>query len=633
MDYSKLVKTYCELESTSKRLEKTYIISELLLSTPKKDLDQVIYLLQGRVFPKWDERKMGMSSRLVLKSISFSTGASPEKIEKEWARVGDLGLVAENLLKTKKQTILFSKKLTVEKVFQNLRKLSELEGPGAVSKKVSLVTELITSANPTEAKFILRTVIEKLRISVAEGVIRDSIAWTYLPKVVGIFFRCENCEKFVPSSPKCLSCGENIVNKFRKAIELKYKIPFEPKSLNEVKKVNLSKYSVVIVNDERLARKIYNYFIDLVQGAYDLTNDFGQVASVASTNDFGKLKMATGKPLNPMLAIKNETIKDALKSVGSPALVESKLDGFRLQIHKNKDEVKLYTRRLENVTKQFVDIIPHIKKNVKSDSFILDAEVIGYNPKTNKHLPFQFISQRIRRKYDIEKKAKEIPVEVNVFDIMYQNGKSLMKLSQKERRNILEKIIDEEKNKIVLTRKLISGKEKEIDKFYKESLKRGNEGVMIKNLESKYVPGRKVGGWVKLKPIKETLDLVITSAEWGEGKRAKWMSSFTLSCRDKNKVFEIGKVGTGILEKEGELTFENLTKELSPLVISEKGKTIFLKPKIILEIAYEEIQKSSNYSSGYALRFPRVVRIREDLGFKDVDSVDRVKKFFEEYGK
>lgn len=633
MDYSELVKAYSELESTTKRLEKTYIISELLINTSKKDLDQIVYLLQGRVFPRWDERKIGMSSRLVLKSISLSTGVSSEKIEKEWAKTGDLGIVAEKLLRTKKQTTLFSKRLTVDKVFQNLRNLSELEGPGTVSKKVDLVTELMTSATPEEAKFIVRTVVEKLRISVAEGVIRDSIAWTYLPKVVGIFFKCENCKNFVPSNSKCLNCGENIVNKFKEAIKSKYKRSFEPKNLKDVKKSNISKYSLIVVEDEKLARKIYNYFIERVQNAYDLTNDFGQVARFAKTNDFGKLKMITGRPLNPMLAVKNESIEEALNSVGSPALVESKLDGFRLQIHRNKEDVKLYTRRLENVTKQFSDVIPYIKKNVKSESFILDAEVVGFDPKTGKHLPFQFISQRIRRKYDIEKKAKEIPVEINVFDIMYRDNKSLMELSQKERREILEKIITEKKNKIVLTRKLISNKEKDIDKFYRESLKKGNEGVMIKSLDSKYIPGRKVGGWVKLKPIKETLDLVITSAEWGEGKRAKWMSSFTLSCRDKDRVLEIGKVGTGILEKEGELTFENLTRELNPLIISEKGKTVFLKPKVILEVAYEEIQKSSNYSSGYALRFPRAIRIRKDLGFNDADSLDRVKKFFEEYRK
>ena len=633
MDYSKLVKVYEKLESTSKRLEKTYIISELLMNTSKKDLEKVIYLLQGRTFPRWDERKTGMSSRLILKSISLSTGVSSGKIEKEWAKLGDLGEVTEKLLKTKKQMTLFSKKLTVEKVFQNLRKLSELEGVGTVSKKVGLITELITSADSNEAKFIVRTVIEKLRISVAEGIMRDAIAWTYLPKIIGIFFKCDKCNQIVPSNKICLSCGEKIINKFNEEIKSKYKEVLEPKKLEDVKKSNFSKYSLVLVNEEKFAREIYKYFIELIQNAYDLTNDFGEVAKIARDYEFDKLEMVVGRPLNPMLAIKVESIKEALKAVGSPALIESKLDGFRVQIHRNKDEVKLYTRRLENVTKQFAELIPLIKKNISSNSFILDAEVVGYDLKTSNHLPFQFISQRIRRKYDIEKKSKEIPVEINVFDVMYHDGKVLSDVSQKERRKLLEKIVKTKKNKLVLTKKLISSNEKKIDEFYKKSLNAGNEGIMIKNLESKYIPGRKVGGWIKIKPIKETLDLIITSAEWGEGKRAKWMSSFTLSCRDKNKLFEIGKVGTGILEKDGELTFENLTKKLVPLIISENGKKVILKPKIIFEIAYEEIQKSSNYSSGYALRFPRVLKLRNDLGFNDIDTIERVEKFFKEYIK
>jgi DNA ligase-1 len=211
---------------------------------------------------------------------------------------------------------------------------------------------------------------------------------------------------------------------------------------------------------------------------------------------------------------------------------------------------------------------------------------------------------------------------------MYKDGKSLISKTQRERRKILEKTISQKPLKIVLTKKLISGNEKEIEKFYKESLNKGNEGIMIKNLNALYKPGRRVGGWVKHKPIKETLDLVITEAEWGEGKRAKWLSSFTLACRDKNKLLTIGKVGTGIAEKNSELTFESLTKELKPLIKEQKGKHVILKPELILEIGYEEIQKSPTYTSKFALRFPKVLRIRTELGFKDIDDINRVKRIY-----
>ncbi|MBT6995476.1 ATP-dependent DNA ligase [Candidatus Woesearchaeota archaeon] len=577
MEYSKLVETYEKLEKTPKRLEKTKIISRLLKETPENLLDKIIYLLQGKVFPKWDERKTGMSSRLVLKAINSSTGETITKIENEWVKEGDLGIVVEKLIKKSKQTSLFKIKLTVEKVFENIQKLSELEGQGTVTKKIQYITELLTSAETNEAKFIARTVIEDLRIGVKDGVIRDAIVYTYFPRIKGI----NEEEGFKTIEPS-----------------------------------------------EKEAREVYNEQVKKIEEAYNLTNDFAEVAKAAKKNNLDSLKMQIGKPINPMLAIRIESPEEAFDAVGTPALVEDKLDGFRLQIHKNKDEITLFTRRLENVTKQFKEILPIIKSNVKLKETILDAELVGYDPETKKHLPFQHISQRIRRKYDIEKTAEKLPVEIQIFDILNKEGKALLHLTQKERRNILEKSIKQEKTKIMITKKLITTSKKEMKEFYKKSLKEGNEGIMIKNLESKYIPGRRVGGWVKLKPIKETLDLVITGADWGEGKRSEWLASFTLSCRDKNELLTMGKVGTGIAEKDAELTFASLTKELKPLIKEQKGKHAILKPKIILEIGYEEIQKSPTYKSGFALRFPKVVNIRKDLGFTDIDDINRVKKIF-----
>jgi len=343
--------------------------------------------------------------------------------------------------------------------------------------------------------------------------------------------------------------------------------------------------------------------------------------------------MKVGKPINPMLAIRVESPEEAFDAVGTPAQVEDKLDGFRLQIHGDGDEITLFTRRLENVTKQFKEILPTIKSNVKLKKYILDAELVGFDPKTKRHLPFQNISQRIRRKYDIEKTHKELPVEIQVFDILNKDGKSLLDKTQVERRKILKKVIKQKEKKIVLTRRLETTSKKEMKAFYKSSLKKGNEGIMIKNKEAKYVPGRRVGGWVKLKPVKETLDLVITGADWGEGKRANWLASFTLSCRDKNTLLTIGKVGTGIAEKDSDLTFAKLTKALKPQIKEEKGKHVILKPKLILEVGYEEIQKSPTYKSGYALRFPKVINIRTDLGFSDIEDLSTVKKMFNAQNK
>jgi DNA ligase-1 len=328
-----------------------------------------------------------------------------------------------------------------------------------------------------------------------------------------------------------------------------------------------------------------------------------------------------------MLALKAGDIEDGLKRVGIPAEVEYKYDGFRIQIHRDKD-IKLFTRRLENVTLQFPDVVRYAKEHVKGASYILDCEAVGYDPKTKKYLPFQNISQRIKRKYNIEQMSKDFPVEVNVFDIIYHNGKSLIRENFKDRRALLEKIIKPALHRVVLARNLISENKKEIDKFYKESLKAGNEGIMLKKMDAPYKPGARVGYMVKIKPTMETLDLVIVGAEWGEGKRSNWLSSFTLACRGEKEFLEIGKVGTGIKEKSEGISFEQLTKLLNPLIQNESRKKVLVKPKIMVEVGYEEIQKSPTYSSGYALRFPRIIRLREDKSAKQATELDYVEKLF-----
>jgi DNA ligase-1 len=301
------------------------------------------------------------------------------------------------------------------------------------------------------------------------------------------------------------------------------------------------------------------------------------------------------------------TIKDGFKALGTPCAVEYKYDGFRLLIHKNKKEIKLFTRSLENVTNQFPEVVEYIKQYVDGDSFILDCEAVGYDRKTKHYTDFQAISQRIRRKYHIEKLQKELPVEVNVFDILLYNGKSQLDEPFIERTKLLRKIVKNHPYKIISSKQIITSDEKKTKEFYNQAIKDNQEGIMMKSLNAEYKPGRRVGHMLKIKPDERDLDLVITGAEYGTGKRSGWLSSFILSCRGKKKgeFLEIGKVGTGIAEKDNEITFESLTKKIKPLIIEEKGKNVKIKPKIIVAVTYQEIQKSPNYDSGWALRFPR----------------------------
>ena len=191
MLYSELAGIYKQLESTSKRLEKTQILSQLFKKAKHDELKEIVYLAQGNVFPAYDAREIGISSQLIIKSISAATGISSSDIEKKWKSIGDLGKVAEELVSRKKQSTLFSNKLTAIKVFENIRKAAEISGQGTVERKVSLVTELLTAASPLEAKYVIRTVLEELRIGVGEGIVRDAIVWAFFQDKIGIKYNKE----------------------------------------------------------------------------------------------------------------------------------------------------------------------------------------------------------------------------------------------------------------------------------------------------------------------------------------------------------------------------------------------------------------------------------------------------------
>jgi len=641
MLFIELAELYQQLEKTTKRLEKTFILAKFLEKVKYKyekkeineeELKNITYLSQGTIFPSYAEEELGISENLLIRAIAKSTGVSEDFVKEKWKEIGDLGQTAEFLVTKKKQVSLFTKQLTIQKVVENLRKASTLEGEGTIEKKISLVSELLTNVSPIEARYIARIILEELRIGVAAGIVRDAIAFATMPLTIPLFVLCDNCKEVVPFYDYCVNCKKDINKK-----EWQNKENFE-KKLKDIKKLK-DKRKILIFDNIDDARKEFNKYIEIIQHSYDVSADFGEVflKAIKGIEELEKIDIVVGKPIKVMLALKVNTISEAFEKVGRPAQIEYKYDGFRVLIHKTKDgKIKIFTRRLDDVTKQFPEIVEYVKKYVDGETFILDGEAVGFDIKTKKYRPFQEISHRIKRKYDIEKLAKELPVEVNLFDILYYNGEVLINKPLKERRKILEKIVKPIKWKIVLAKKLITDKEEEAEKFYNEALDMGEEGVMFKNLNAPYKPGARVGYMIKLKPGETSLDLVITGGEWGTGKRAKWLSSFILSCYDpsKNLFLEIGKVGTGIKEKKEEgLSFEELTNLLKPLIVEEKGIKVKIKPKVVVEVVYQEIQKSPTYSSGYALRFPRLVRLRPDKSIKDVDTIATIKKLYEEQFK
>ena len=630
MKYKDLTEYYQKIEAASKRLDKTYILAQLLKKAPNSELETIVLLMQGKIFPQYDERKIGVATKMAVKAIMVATGLDETQIEKEWKNRGDLGETAEELCKNKKQQTFFSQPLTIRKVFENLKKLAELEGPGSSDMKIKLLAELLGNASSIEAKYIIRTVLEDLRVGVKEGVLKDAIVWAYYPPVAPIFVKCNNCGKVMPHIDKCLECSANI--DLKEEIKISGKI-LKASSLEDVEKVkNLQEYSFIVAKDEKAGREIYNWLNEKVEQAIELTNDYGVVASrckAGSLDYLMKIGLVPGTPLKAMLFPKAKDMKDAMKQAGKPAAIEHKYDGFRIQVHRNGNDIKLFTRKLEDVTIQFPDVVEVVKTHVKSHDFILDGEIVSIDPKTNMKLSFQHISQRIKRKHNIAEMIKKLPVELYVFDVMELDGENYLKKSFKERRNSLELIIKPVKYQIYLAEQIVTDDIDEANKFYQQALREGHEGVMVKRLDAPYKPGSRIGHAFKVKPVMESLDLIIIGATWGEGKRGEWLSSFDLACRSGNVFLEIGKVGTGIKEKSEEgLSFIELTKLLKPLIREDQGKHIMVEPQIIIEVNFEEIQKSSTYNSGFALRFPRVIRMRPDKPVEDVSSIKQVERLF-----
>lgn len=353
-----------------------------------------------------------------------------------------------------------------------------------------------------------------------------------------------------------------------------------------------------------------------VERAFMLTNDMGLVAKTAKKNpeDLTKLDITFFKPIKFMLA-QVGSLQEAKERM-SVLSCEIKYDGSRAQVHKKGKNVKIFSRRLEDITAALPDLVDSIRKSIPGDA-IVEGEIVATE---NEHpRPFQYVLRRLRRKYDIKEMIEKIPLKIYYFDILYRD-RSLIDLPFSDRRTTLETTVSPVKG-AELSQVLVTENVEEAQSFFEHSLDIGHEGLMIKDVASPYQPGARGKKWLKVKQTMETLDLVIIGADWGEGRRAHWLASFLLGIRDEQGNFlEIGKVGTGITDD----MFKELTEKLNPYITEQKGKTVKLLPTLVMEVAYEEVQKSPNYESGFALRFPRVVRFREDKSVDEADDLDRL---------
>ena len=376
---------------------------------------------------------------------------------------------------------------------------------------------------------------------------------------------------------------------------------------------------------EQAVSKAFQVPLEVVQKASMTIGDIGKVAAITSVEGKeGLLKIGfkVFRPVRLMLAQMADGVAEALKEHDGKAAFEYKLDGARVQIHKLDDEVRIFSRRLTDVTESLPEIAETARKNIQAKEVILEGEVIAVD-RLGLPIPFQHLMRRFKRIHAIEGMTEKIPVKLYLFDILYLNGESLISVPYLQRRQILA----ENAGEIPLTKQMVIDKTEEAEQFLKEAIDAGQEGLMAKKLDSPYTPGIRGKRWLKIKPVLEPLDLVIVAAEYGYGRRHEWLSDYYLAARDveTGEFLTVGKTFKGLTDME----IIEMTRRLKELVIKEELRRVFVVPKIVVEVTYNEIQKSPKYKCGMALRFARINRIREDKSPEEADTVQRVREIYE----
>nr|WP_152041560.1 ATP-dependent DNA ligase [Salinigranum salinum] len=583
---------FCErlaaIETLSADTETTAAVADLFADAGD-DLPAVARFVQGRVFPAWDATTLDVGPRLLYAALARAAGpnVTDDDVETRVAGTGDVGDVAAALdLGSQRGLGAFTDgdtaALTVEAVDETLRDLAAASGPGSESRKDDHLFGLFNRCSSTEARYLARLVRGEMRVGVGAGTVRDVIT---------------------------------------------------------------AAFDVEAATVER---------------ALQVSNDYGEVARVArdeATAGLAAMRLAVGRPIQPMLA-QAGTAAEALDGWGTVG-VETKFDGARVQLHYDGDETRAFSRNMADVTDALPELTEFADRGLDCP-VILDGEVVAVDDE-GAPLPFQEVLRRFRRKHDVDRAREDVVVELRLFDCLHADGDDLLDAPFETRHARLTSVVDRDDGDApadgdvpddstpddstrgtpdddpvrgrpdddparvgrgpVSTLTLASDHET-IERHEARALAAGHEGIVLKNPEAAYTPGRRGKQWLKRKPAVDTLDLVVTSAEWGEGRRASFLGTFEVSVRlDDGTFAPVGKVATGITDD----TLAELTERLEPAIESTSGKTVRIAPGLVLEVGYEEIQRSETYDVGYALRFPRLVAIREKPP-DEADSLARVRR-------
>ena len=364
---------------------------------------------------------------------------------------------------------------------------------------------------------------------------------------------------------------------------------------------------------------------DQVRRANMLMGNLAQVGELALTigpEAINKVGVTLFVPIKPMLAEMAEGIDEVFKEHGRSCAFEFKYDGARVQIHRKADVIRVFSRRLTDVTGSLPDIVELARERVRSQEFLIEGEVVAIG-QNQKPLPFQDLMRRFRRVHEVDVMLKEIPLKLFLFDVIYLDGSLMIDTPYEKRWDVLRGIVDEE----LLATRIVTGDLGEAEALMRASIEAGHEGLMAKDLKSTYTPGVRGKKWFKIKPA-ETLDVVIVAADWGSGRRRGWLSNYHLAVRDEEsgEFLVVGKTFKGLTDQE----FVDITKRLQALKTRETDYTVHVKPSIVVEVAFNEIQRSPHYESGFALRFARITRFRDDKQVGDADSLQRISKLYQD---
>jgi len=359
---------------------------------------------------------------------------------------------------------------------------------------------------------------------------------------------------------------------------------------------------------------------DTVRQAQSYLGNLGKLAEISlqqGIDGLSEIALKILSPVKPMLASLANDFDEVLREHGGQTAAEFKLDGARIQIHRLAGEVRVFTRRLSDVTRSVPELV-EIARELPAASFVVEGEVLAID-RQGKPLPFQELMRRFRRIHEIEALRQEIPLRLFLFDLLYLDGESWMARPYRERWKRLEQLVPG----ALLVERLVSQSAPELDAFLETALRAGHEGVMAKQLDSPYQSGKRGKLWFKIKPA-ETLDVVILAAEWGHGRRAGTLSNYWLGVRDGTDWQMIGKTFKGLTDQQRLELMERLLR----IKTSEDSWKVEVRPELVVEVEYNEIQASPRYSSGFALRFARISRIRDDKGPLEADTYERLKSLF-----